>query len=88
MFDYRRVDVRLSDREIFRVLYEQHPISQAQIAEQLGISSKTVERAILRFKRMGYVEQLTAGNRKAAEYEFNIHNLPESVRDSIIAKQK
>lgn len=88
MFDCRRIDVRLADREIFWVLYTNHPITQNEIARRLGVNPSTVYRAFQRFYRMGYLKQLTPGNRKAAEYEFHLDNLPESVRSSIIAKSE
>ena len=77
-----RWDMRLTDERVVAFLAKQkEPISQVEIADQLGCHPDTVKRSIKRLK--GIVTPIGAGNRLPYRYEINTTELPETLQAEI-----
>lgn len=80
-----RWDMRLTDREVLKAIYRTaQPISQAEIANHLRCSERTVQRSVMRLQKMGYLTVLGGGNRFGPyRYNINIQVLPDDIRANL-----
>lgn len=74
--------MRLTDQRVIAFLAKaDEPISQEEMARQLGCHINTVHRSIKRLK--GIVTPIGASGRRAYHYSINVDKLPDSLKAEI-----
>lgn len=79
-----RWDMRLTDREVLKLIHNSKPMSQAAIAALLRCSERTVLRSVQRLEAAGYLEVVGRGNRYGPQrYDIHVEALPDDIRAEI-----
>ena len=74
--------MRLTDQRVIAFLAgSKEPVSQEEMARQLGCHYTTVQRSIKRLK--GIVTPVGSGNRVPYRYEINMAELPDTLKAEI-----
>lgn len=84
-----RWDMRLTDREVIITLSKlDKPMSQEQIAEEIGCTHRTLSRALKRLRAKGYISPIGEGRKTPYEgYTIFYDRLPESIRMELETEQ-